>query len=154
MRTNIFIGLLAAIVAITSACSCPDLTFQQRYGFATNVVKAKAVSVKRFRGPAPRKIVTYIFKLRLLNVFKGCGPTKFFYAKTMLDGGTCSSVLSKGTTYLVQLPSKPTKQKKFPQRFYKFYGCYDVMAWKYISKEERRFYRKQSVKPENQCSKE
>lgn len=150
-RTAVLIVTLAFVFSVSSACSCPDLTLRQRYRFATTVVKAKTVSVTLFPAKPPFNAVSYLFKLRVLNVLKGCGPTKIFYAKTMLDGGTCSSVLSKGTTYLVQLPDKPDMQEMFPESIYKFYGCYDVMDWKSLAKEERRFFWKQSVKPENKC---
>lgn len=150
MKQTIFtVLILVSSVALASACSCPDLTFQERYGFAGTMVKAKAVSVRRFIGP--RKIPTYIFKLRLQTVFKGCAPRKFFYATTMLDGGTCSSVLTKGESYLVNMTVEEENEPSSPDDPYKFYGCFSATGWKYISRKERRFYRRESVKPKNQC---
>ncbi|CDF35508.1 unnamed protein product [Chondrus crispus] len=144
--------LLVCSLAIASACSCPDITFQERYGFTKSLVRARAVSVRRFIASTPFPgVVTFIFKLRLMRVFKGCAPQKFFYATTMLDGGTCSSVLTKGDTYLIQLPVEVENEPSSAANPYKFYGCNSANAWKYIPKIERRFYRKQSVKPENQC---
>lgn len=152
MRGLSFALLLVCSLAIASACSCPDITFQERYGFTQTLVRARAVSVRRFRAShLIPGVVTYIFKLRLMRVFKGCAPQKFFYAKTMLDGGTCSSVLTKGRTYLVQLPVEVENEPSSAADPYEFYGCNSANSWKYIPKIERRFYRKQSVKPENQC---
>lgn len=146
------IALFAIFLPLITACSCPNLTFEEKYESANVVVKARVVFKKRFAPRPPFFAVSYLFKLQVLRTFKNCSPGEFFYAKTMLDGGTCSSVLEKGAVYKIQLPTNPETSDKFPRLFYNFYGCDDAFAWKYVTPQQRHFLRTQSTKPENRCT--
>lgn len=152
--SRIFALLLIFSIALPKlviSCSCPDVTSQELYQHANVVLRARAVAVKRLEPTAPLFAVSYLFKLRTIRTFKGCSPGKFFYAKTYLDGGTCSTVLKKGDNVRLLLPVSPETSATFPRRFYEFIGCDDAQSWEYVSKADRAFLRSESKKPQNRC---
>lgn len=145
------LAVLLILVPLSAACSCPDLTFKQRYRNAAVVIRAKVLSSVKLPRTGPIGGDEYRFKLKTLELFKGCSPGRVFYARSIVNGGLCSVVLTKGSELKVQLPKSPEMQKAFPMKFYNFFGCYDTATWKNLSRKEMRFLGRQADRKRNAC---
>lgn len=131
--TQLPILAFLSLLVVISGCSCPNLTFQEIYEDTPVIVRARVVRVRNIPPEESSFNAEEIrYKLKTLHVLKGCSPGKVFRARTVLDGGICSSVLKKGDVVRVNLPT-PKK------RTYDFFGCYTTQVWGEIQREERRF---------------
>lgn len=143
---TLLLPLLLSISAISSACVCPRRPFPELFSIFPTVVKAKTLSVVKI-SEIP---TTYRFKLRVLNVFKGCRPeTGIFYGESKLYGVVCQVFLRKG--WIVRLVLRKPRGRLQGRPLYALGDCEEQLTWKATPIKEKRFLMMQRSLPENQC---
>lgn len=129
------VGIMAAV-----ACTCPAMSFKERYYSEStfSVVKARVTEVsnpclKRPGGICASPIdngKVRLFKLKLMETFKGCGPmSSVFYAISKV--GACGEFLQVDHDYLLNLPA-PTVEKSEKtgyRELYKLTTCQENTLW-------------------------
>jgi len=158
--------LLIAVVFLppTAACDCDASTFRSRYAAATTVVKARVISVTVSPTPTPLpclsarppclppiflpQSIKYRFQLRA--VFKGCAPDQVFFGRSFEDEALCGILLEEGKVYLLNLGRETPDLGGQPDSF-SIGLCQGNLLFNTLSRGQKRFLRRSSRKPENQC---
>eukprot|EP00177_Eucheuma_denticulatum_P000813 GFKZ01001472.1.p1 GENE.GFKZ01001472.1~~GFKZ01001472.1.p1 ORF type:complete len:179 (-),score=1.16 GFKZ01001472.1:143-679(-) len=166
-RSFLLFGLLL-LVTKTSACSCIRQNFAESYNNAETVVFAKVLRVRVSPPPSPpaclsqippclipiRLFEPIIYRLRLVRIFKGCGPSMrpiFFARSTIPNGANCGIRLRRGITYMLNLGAEIPQLPGSTNRFFSLNICQQHRRVSVLSARQRRFLRIMSMKPRNRC---
>lgn len=154
--------ILSLLILQTLACTCLPDTLEGHYNRADSVVKAEVVDVKVIYSGACTSLAecqdlgiipfgTFVYTLRVLDVFKKCGPRSItFFAKSPTQGAACGIGLQKHSIWMLNLP-KPTKSLVHPKIFYNLNICQGNRLFSSLNKSELRWLQKASTLPQNQC---
>lgn len=142
----LFFLLLSLLCATTFACVCPRRPFSELFAIFPTVVKAETLSVVKIADIPP----TYRFELRVLNVFKGCRPSKsIFYGESRLVGVVCQVFLREG--WVIRLALREPGGMLNGTQVYTLRDCEEQLLWKATPLKEKRFLRLQRSLPESRC---
>lgn len=145
-------------------CSCIPQTFESGYHHADTVVEAKVLSMARLMPPDCalvdcHKILvwplipTYIYRMELVKIFKGCGPvTKTFIVETPVMSINCGIQMTEGTEHVLHLMHiTRMNHKNIPREFYELNICQGHRLKDSLSDSQIIFLQYESKQPQNQC---